>query len=220
MARGSGFLAIWSDVEPRQETDYLHWLTREHTAERLSIPGFLGVRVFRARLAGHCRYFILYRLEEPGVLGSRSYLARLNAPTQWSRRTMPILGNFIRGGGGVVAEAGSGQGGIILPLVLEANEIATARALLDAVAAMDRVVSARILEVEPGGTGIQTTEKSMRAQDRSFAALLLIEALAGDALDHAHAEVAKTMRPNMPALVYDQVFALNDQDVIGGGGLT
>jgi hypothetical protein len=60
----------------------------------------------------------------------------------------------------------------------------------------------------------------MRAEDRSFAALLLIEALAGDALDHAHAEVAKTMRPNMPALVYDQVFALNDQDVIGGGGLT
>jgi len=41
-----GFLAIWSDVEPAGETDYLHWLTREHVQERLSVPGFRAVRIF------------------------------------------------------------------------------------------------------------------------------------------------------------------------------
>ena len=56
MTAGAGFLAIWSDVEAQEETNYLHWLTREHTAERVSVPGFLGVRVFRARLPEHCRY--------------------------------------------------------------------------------------------------------------------------------------------------------------------
>src|SRR5215207_6690747 len=106
-----GFLAIWSDVEKQEETNYLHWLTREHTAERVSIPGFLDVRVFRARLPEHCRYFILYRLEQPSVLSSERYLARLNAPTEWSQRIMPILQNFVRGGGRAVAEAGSGKGG-------------------------------------------------------------------------------------------------------------
>src|SRR3954468_3933653 len=109
MASGSGFLAIWSDVDNREETDYLHWLTREHTAERASIPGFLGVRVFRARLPERCRYFILYRVTDPGVAGREAYLARLNAPTEWSRRIMPILRNFVRGGGRVIAQAGAGE---------------------------------------------------------------------------------------------------------------
>ena len=34
--RGAGFLAIWSDVEPDHLTDYRHWLTREHTTERVT----------------------------------------------------------------------------------------------------------------------------------------------------------------------------------------
>ena len=41
--RGAGFLAIWSDVEPENLTDYRHWLTREHTTERVTTKGFLGV---------------------------------------------------------------------------------------------------------------------------------------------------------------------------------
>ena len=49
--RGAGFLAIWSDVEPDHLTDYRHWLTREHTTERVTTNGFLGVRVFRATRA-------------------------------------------------------------------------------------------------------------------------------------------------------------------------
>src|SRR3954466_7030568 len=117
MASGSGFLAIWSDVDRGEETDYLHWLTREHTAERVSVPGFLGVRVFRARVAEHGRYFILYRLERPGVVSSEAYVARLNAPSEWSRRVMPILQNFVRGGGRVVAEVGYGEGAMVFPVI-------------------------------------------------------------------------------------------------------
>ena len=117
MTAGAGFLAIWSDVEAQEETNYLHWLTREHTAERVSVPGFLGVRVFRARLPEHCRYFILYRLQQASVLSSESYLARLNAPTEWSRRIMPLLRNLVRGGGCVVAEAGRGEGAMVIPII-------------------------------------------------------------------------------------------------------
>ena len=108
--RGAGFLAIWSDVEPKALTDYRHWLTREHTTERVTTKGFLAVRVFRAERADTDRFFILYELEAPEVLDGPAYLARLNAPTPWSQRIMPQLGNFIRGGGVMTARAGRGEG--------------------------------------------------------------------------------------------------------------
>jgi hypothetical protein len=106
--RGAGFLAIWSDVEAHDLTDYRHWLTREHTTERVTTKGFRGVRVFRAARDDINRFFILYELEAPEVLDGEAYLARLNAPTPWSQRIMPKLGNFMRGGGVMIARAGRG----------------------------------------------------------------------------------------------------------------
>ena len=61
MNANDGFLAIWSDIDAEHETDYLHWLTREHTAERVGVPGFLAVRVFRARDAAHLDAWALER---------------------------------------------------------------------------------------------------------------------------------------------------------------
>ena len=79
--RGTGFLAIWSDIAPEVLTDYRHWLTREHTTERVTTKGFLAARVFRAERSDTNRFFILYELESPEVLDGPAYLARLNAPT-------------------------------------------------------------------------------------------------------------------------------------------
>ena len=47
--QGSGYLAIWSDLAPEHETDWMHWMTREHSAERVGVTGFLACRIF-ARL--------------------------------------------------------------------------------------------------------------------------------------------------------------------------
>ena len=94
-------------------------MTREHTTERVTTKGFLGVRVFRAVAADIDRFFILYELESPEVLDGPAYLARLNAPTPWSQRIMPQLGNFIRGGGVMTARAGRGEGSTIVALRIE-----------------------------------------------------------------------------------------------------
>src|ERR1700754_3409461 len=117
--RGAGFLAIWSDVEQKALTDYRHWLTREHTTERVTTRGFLASRVFRVTGTDINRFFILYELESPEVLDGPAYLARLNAPTPWSQRIMPILGNFIRGGGVMAARAGRGEGSTVVALRIE-----------------------------------------------------------------------------------------------------
>jgi hypothetical protein len=177
----SAMLAIWSDVTPEQETDYLHWLTREHAAERVGIPGFEAVRVFRADLPEVCRYLILYDLAAPSVLTSPAYLARLNEPTPWSRRIMPTLRNFARGGGWVRAVRGTGGGAHLLPLRLSRPAVDT-EPLLEALAAEDRVCAARLREVDQEGSGVPTSEKALRGGDRSFPALLLIEAAAPAAL--------------------------------------
>ena len=96
--QGAGYLAIWSDLTPQDKTDWAHWMTREHAIERVGVDGFLACRIFRALGVSVNRYFILYELEDERVVSSAGYLARLNAPTPWSQRIMPKLGNFARGG--------------------------------------------------------------------------------------------------------------------------
>jgi hypothetical protein len=174
---GSGFLAIWSDLAPEDETDWAHWMTREHCIERVSIEGFLACRVFRALGTAVNRYFILYDLAKPEIVGGAEYLARLDVPTPWSQRMMPRLRNFARGGGRVISTAGIGQGGLMASIRLDTKPEWEAGALCRELASMDRVAAARVMLTDLVHTSIQTREKSMRSKDATFAGLLLIEGL-------------------------------------------
>jgi hypothetical protein len=203
----NAMLAIWSDIEQSDETDYLHWLTREHTSERVSTPGFVAVRVFRSNHADVRRYFICYDLEGADVVNSQAYVAKLNNPTPWSKRIMPLLKGFRRGGGPVRARAGVGQGGIVVPVVFPAD-IPTG-GVVDRLAARDGISAAWLLEVDQDKTAVQTREKSMRANDQSFAALLIIEGVTEASVTAA----ANELRPLTPAsfdgVAYRQVFSLH-----------
>lgn len=174
--QGNGFLAIWSDVEPAKETDYLHWLTREHTTERVGVQGFRAVRVFRAITDSVNRFLIVYELEGPEALAGKSYLDRLNDPTPWSQRIMPILGNFVRGGGRRTLSQGIGRGGYVAALP-SAEALADAAAVVSGLVAKDRIARVHLLETDEEKTSIQTSEKSLRPKDNSFASLLLVEGL-------------------------------------------
>ncbi len=206
--QGNGFLAIWSDVTAAQETDYLHWLTREHTQERLGVQGFRAVRVFRALRDGVHRFLIVYELESAATLAGQPYLDRLNAPTPWSQRIMPILRNFARGGGRRVASAGSGRGAIVAALRLTADEMPEP-GLLQQLVAHDRIVAAHLLETDQARTGIRTGEKGLRKDDGSFDGLLLVEGLDQPALRAALAAAgfAPGLAPDMP--LYAQIYALS-----------
>ena len=199
--QGNGYLAIWSDLTPQHHTDWVHWMTREHALERVGVPGFLACRIFRALGAAVNRYFILYELEDERVVGGPDYLARLNAPTPWSQRIMPLLGNFARGGGRIAASAGVGHGGIVAPLRLDTAPSWDAAGVVAELARLDRIVAARVLLTDIAQTSIKTREKGMRANDGSFAALLLIEgmdeAAVRDALHH--------LRKTLPAEDHDAI---------------
>ncbi|AWL97841.2 MULTISPECIES: hypothetical protein [Bradyrhizobium] len=193
--RGRGFLAIWSDVEAHDLTNYRHWLTREHTTERVTTRGFLASRVFRAARDDINRFFILYELEAPEVLDGEAYLARLNAPTPWSQRIMPKLGNFMRGGGVMVARAGRGEGATITAQRIEKLP-ASPQNLADALVACDGVAAVQIGATDQARTSVQTIEKGMRKDEGFFSGLLVIEALDATSL-RAALQQARTVAPDV-----------------------
>src|SRR5271169_2277266 len=192
--RGAGFLAIWSDIEPKALTDYRHWLTREHTTERVTTKGFLASRVFRAGRSDIDRFFILYELETPEVLDGPAYLARLNAPTPWSQRIMPQLGNFVRGGGAIAARAGRGEGSTIVALRIEHLPQEPQR-LASAIVALDGIAAVQIGATDRARTSVQTVEKGMRQNEGFFAGLLIIEALEEESLVGALRRLAEIAPP-------------------------
>jgi hypothetical protein len=204
-----GFLAIWSDIDPAAETDYLHWMTREHAIERVSIPGFLAMRMFRALDVDARRYFILYELENAGVVGGADYLARLNQPTPWSQRIMPQLRNFSRGGGHVAAVSGKGRGGFIAPLRLDAAAMDAAEGLAGAAVKHDRIATARVLATDQAQTSIQTREKGMRTGDRSFDGLLLVEGVDAPSVRAAIDPAAVKIGGAVDRTVFTTIFALD-----------
>jgi hypothetical protein len=205
--RGAGFLAIWSDVEPKHLTDYRHWLTREHTTERVTTKGFLASRVFRRLHSDLDRFFILYELESPEVLDGPAYLARLNAPTPWSQRIMPLLGNFIRGGGVMAARAGRGEGSTVVALRIEKLPKDAAKLAAD-IAALDGIAAVQIGVTDLARTSVPTKEKGLRKDEGIFAGLLIVEAL-----DDASRRAALR---RMVEIVPDVVGDIGDAEVYQG----
>src|SRR4029079_1573264 len=188
--RGAGFLAIWSDGHPDHLVDHRHWVTLYQPTERVTTKGFLGVRVFRAARSDINRFFILYELESPEVLDGPAYLARLNAPTPWSQRIMPQLGNFIRGGGVMAARAGRGEGSTIVALRIERLP-EKSQQLADAIVASDGIAAVQIGATDIARTSVPTVEKGMRKDEGVFAGLVIIEALDDTSLRGALRQAAQ-----------------------------
>ena len=162
--------------------------------------------------ADPARFFILYELESPEVLDGPAYLARLNAPTPWSQRIMPQLGNFIRGGGVMTARAGRGEGSTIVALRLEQLPKDPQRLAGD-MAALDGIAAVQIGATDHARTSVPTVEKGMRQNEGFFAGLLIIEALdqasLRDALDRA-AEIAPDVFGSVgDPEIYQGMFALD-----------
>jgi hypothetical protein len=223
--RPEALLAIRSDIANAVEQDYLEWLTREHTIERVGIGGFLSARIFRAAHSGFGRYLILYELADARVVDSPAYLERLNNPTPWTTRMMPHLGNFVRGGGAVTAKLGAGYGAAIVAMMMTAELPEHACGALETISKEPGVAAIRILQTDIGRTTIVTNERKLRSLDQSFEALLILEAF-----DEAVARrAAKTLPSELIKLedqhsashtlpVYLQIFRLDAELPHAAGG--
>jgi len=130
---GGGAVLIWNDITAAGRDEFYAWHNSEHMPERAAIPGFLRGRRYAADDARtRPEFFTLYEVASPGVLTGAAYLARLNAPTEWTRRATQAFRNTARALTQVVHSESIGAGGAIgtmrLPvrLALDAARIAAA----------------------------------------------------------------------------------------------
>src|SRR5262245_59979764 len=112
---GRGALVGWFDCDPCDAGDVSEWLAREHFPERISVPGFLRGRRYRAR-EGQPEFFVMYEIDEVSTLASDVYLERLNNPTRLTRETAPRIRGQRRTACSITASVGDTDGGTIATL--------------------------------------------------------------------------------------------------------
>jgi hypothetical protein len=189
---GTGILAIWNDVAPGAEAEFNHWHTREHVPERVAVPGFLRGRRYAA-VSGSPAYFTLYETERPETLRSAAYLARLNDPTPWTRRALPLFRNTNRTACRVTASLGSGVGGALATLQLAptAGREDECRAwlvttALPSLADRPGLVGAHLGEADLEATRVPTEERKLREREDEVASwVVLVEGVEPHVVERA-----------------------------------
>jgi hypothetical protein len=180
---GAGVLAIWNDIAPGGDDAFIHWHTREHIPERVAVPGFLRGRRYVA-VSGGPAYFTLYETESVDTLRGPAYVARLNDPTPWTRRSLPLFRNTKRTACRVSHTHGVGAGGALATLDFGP---ATGRdgelqawlggSTLPAIAERPGVVGAHLCLADVDATQVKTEEKKLRdSADQLARWVLLVEA--------------------------------------------
>jgi hypothetical protein len=189
---GSAVLAFWHDIAPGGDAEFNHWHTREHIPERVGVPGFLRGRRYTAVGDGP-RYFNLYETESLATLSGSAYVARLNDPTPWTRRVLPLFRNSKRTACRVVSSRGSGVGGSLATLELgpapgRADALGawlTATALPIA-AERPGVVGVHLCEGDAATTEVKTEEKKLRDRPDELARwVILLEGIDADVVESA-----------------------------------
>lgn len=181
---GNAFLAMWHDIEPSQQGEYMEWHTREHMPERLSIPGFtIGKRLI-AHERDHYRYGTIYAGETLEVFRSPAYLERLNNPTEWSTKVQPVFRNFLRVACERLVSAGVGDGGAIATVRLDFAEghgpddlKARAPQLAEKLLGLTGAACVHIGLARSEVSGVKTRETELRPgmAEKEFDALVLVE---------------------------------------------
>lgn len=189
---GKGILAFWADIAPGGEAEYNHWHSREHIPERVGIAGFLRGRRYVA-VSGSPKYLMFYETETVETLASPAYLARLNDPTPWTRRMLPLFRNNNRTVFRVTLSLGQGVGGAMATLRLgplgdreEELRAWLTGTTLPALIERPGVVGAHLGEADLSATRVPTEERKLRDREDEVARwVVLVEGADGEAVETA-----------------------------------
>ncbi len=189
---GKGILAFWADIAPGGEAEYNHWHSREHIPERVGIAGFLRGRRYVA-VSGSPKYLMFYETETVETLASPAYLARLNDPTPWTRRMLPLFRNNNRTVFRVTLSLGQGVGGAMATLRLgplgdreEELRAWLTGTTLPALTERPGVVGAHLGEADLSATRVPTEERKLRDREDEVARwVVLVEGADGEAVETA-----------------------------------
>tara|TARA_R110002012_G_scaffold116061_2_gene263482 strand:- start:660 stop:1370 length:711 start_codon:yes stop_codon:yes gene_type:complete len=229
---GSAFLALWHDIDPPSQTEYMEWHTREHMPERLSIPGFtIGKRLINHDVPRY-RYGTVYGGENVEVFRSPAYLERLNNPTDWSNKVQPTFRNFLRVACDRIASSGVGDGGAMATIRLDFADTggpekvqAGAQALADALLAVTGACGVHIGLARTEVSGVKTRETELRPgmAEKEFDVVVLVEGSGAPELEASVPEfqaviAASGIGVSSPqTIVYNLAYQLTAADMAGAG---
>ena len=170
---GRAVLAFWHDIEAGGDDDFNHWHTAEHIPERVGIPGFLRGRRYEVVGTGP-RYFNLYETDDLAVLGSAAYVERLQHPTPWTQRALPLFRDSKRTACRTVLSLGAGVGGVLATLDLapaagRADELRAwlTGTALPALKGWPTMAGAHLCEADAAVTQVKSTTAEGSLQDRN-----------------------------------------------------
>lgn len=163
---GEAALGIWMDVDAAGLDDFNAWYRRQHLPERLSVPGFLRGRRYHTTGDGPV-FFTLYETADAAVLSSAPYMERLNNPTDWTRRALPMVRRMVRNAYRRVTGSPTDRVAThlvsvrIQPHPRRGPEVK--RWLVDeavrALGGVDRLAGVAVYESDGGGTSVVTEER-------------------------------------------------------------
>ncbi len=163
---GSGLMAFTADIDADYVLRYQQWHNCEHIPERVSIPGFIEGRRYRA-VSDAPHFLMFYETDATSVLASDAYMAALNAPTDWTREALTHFRNPVRSIYSRVAETG-GPTAWPAPYVTaiqfdlpDGDEDDCAGAWLEAVGRCEGVVRARLWRADAAVGNITTSERKI-----------------------------------------------------------
>jgi hypothetical protein len=165
MLAGEAVVAIWNGIAPEGRANFYQWHLHEHMPERVGIPGFRrGRRFIATDSATQPEFFTLYETDTMQVLQGADYTGRLNAPTDWTKRSIVHFRDTSRGLARVVGSHGPGIGAAILTLRFDADPTAQAAiaALVRDAADTPRVAGAHLCIADDAASGVVTEEKRGR----------------------------------------------------------
>jgi hypothetical protein len=195
--KGRAFNAMWSNLAEGYARELDRWHTIEHMPERLGVPGFLRGRRYINALAADHSMFILYEAAHIETFRSPGLIARLNDPTEWSKKVQPGLLNFVRGPCQTLISLGEGVGGAILTVRVSRNVqdegevVDEITDLAPALARLHGVTAVHIGRHVPDN--IDTAEKQLRPTTAAptFGSVILVEGIGASELEAAKPDVAR-----------------------------
>ncbi len=164
---GAAVLGIWMDVDGAGQDEFNAWYRGQHLSERLAVPGFLRGRRYAVAGDGPA-YFTLYETAAPETLSSPAYLQRLNDPTEWTRRALPLIRRLVRNAYRLLA-AGPDTSTAHLVTVRIAPASGRGPAVrqwlardgVAALIALDGVTGCALYETETAATSVTTEERRL-----------------------------------------------------------
>ena len=174
--KARGILAIWNDRREGTEREYEAWYRGEHLPERLSIPGFRAAWRYRA-LEGEPEYFTFYETLTPEVLFSEAYVARVENPTELTRRIMSgIFTNSTRALLTCTARWGTLRGAFAVSVRYDAQPGSGLESCLRELTGRADVLGAQLWTLtRPDAPATLSAEQKLRGPDKSIAAAALAE---------------------------------------------